>query len=190
MTFDQRLTWKAVEERLAVEQDPVLRRNLETVLEHMRAEASLSVDRLMATMSENPHYHNWGGPAIPEIKGRAGVQKFYEIFARTGCDHIEHPAEYVVVDKHCVVTDGPTKILFPGRTLLKRGIEVDDPEAYYVYESRSLIIWPLDENGLLTGEDSYWGPDGFVGIADRKLDPSEIVPLTAEDLAPVGRFAK
>ena len=33
------------------------------------------------------------------------------------------------------------------------------------------IIWPIDEEGLFIGEDSYVATDGFAGIADRKIDP-------------------
>jgi hypothetical protein len=36
------------------------------------------------------------------------------------------------------------------------------------------IIWPIGEDGLFIGEDSYVGSDGFEGIADRKIDPAEI----------------
>jgi hypothetical protein len=42
--IDQHRTWKKVEERLAVETDPILRRNLETLLQHMKAEAALDMD--------------------------------------------------------------------------------------------------------------------------------------------------
>ena len=190
VTLDQRKTWQAVQERLAVETDPVLRRNLETVLEHQYAEALGDIDRLMATLSDDPNYHNYGGPAVGEINGRAAVRRFYELFARSGCDHIEHPAETLVVDRHCIITDGPTKIAFPGRTLRKRGIDVDDPDAYYLFQSRSLIIWPFNGEGLLTGEDSYFGADGFIGIENRKMLPDDIVPLDRSALGPLPRFAQ
>ena len=55
--IDQRVTWAKVEERLATETDPVLRRNLEMLLEHQLAEASLDMEKLMATVSEHAHYH-------------------------------------------------------------------------------------------------------------------------------------
>ena len=37
------------------------------------------------------------------------------------------------------------------------------------------VVWPIGDDGLFTGEDSYLGADGFAGIADRKLDPADIV---------------
>ena len=36
MVIDQRVTWEKVEERLKVESDPVLRRNLELLLQHQQ----------------------------------------------------------------------------------------------------------------------------------------------------------
>jgi hypothetical protein len=185
-TIDQRRTWQAVEERLAAETDPVLRRNLETVLEHQYAEALGDVDRLMATLVDEPHYHNHGGPAAGEIKGRAAVRRFYELFVRSGCDHIEHPADRLVVDRGCIVTEGVMRIAFPGATLAKRGLAVADPGSYYLFEAPTLVIWPLDEAGLLTGEDAYFGADGFAGIEDRRLTIDDIVPLDRSALAPVG----
>ncbi len=58
-------------------------------------------------------------------------------------------------------------------------IEVDDPEAYYVYQTRMSVVWPVDrEAGKLIGEETYTGTDGFAGIADRKIAQGDIVPLS------------
>ena len=37
------------------------------------------------------------------------------------------------------------------------------------------VLWPIGPDGLFIGEDSYTGGDGFAGIAERKIDPAEIV---------------
>lgn len=58
--IDQKLTWAKVEERLATETDPVLRRNLEMLLQHMKAEATLDMDSLMATVSPKARYEFFG----------------------------------------------------------------------------------------------------------------------------------
>ena len=80
--IDQNLTWKKAEARLATETDPILRRNLETLLQHMKAEALLDMDTLMGTVSERAHYHTYtGNPSSPSPQGKAAVQKFYEDFA-------------------------------------------------------------------------------------------------------------
>ena len=100
MLIDPTKTCRMVEERLGRESDPVRRRNLETVLAHMKAEAVPD-------------------PGVPRTRGRR-----------------------------------------PGRLLPLRDAHV-----------RRLAI---DEQGLVIGEDSYVGGDGFAGIADRKLRPEDL----------------
>jgi hypothetical protein len=171
--IDQYLTWRKVEERLAAETDAVLRRNLELLLTHMKSEAGLDLEVLMSTVSENAHYQNFGnGPAGPV--GKAAVRKFYEDFIASGAYKLHHDIDRLVVDRHCIVTEGTMRMAWPGRTLLAQGIDVDDPEADYLFEAHMAILWPLDDEGLFIGEDSYVGGNGFDGIADRKIDPADV----------------
>jgi len=172
--IDQNRTWTKVEERLAVEQDPVLRRNLELLLQHMKAEATLDMDRLMATVSEQARYESFSETGSV-IDGKAAVQKFYEDFAASGAHKLNLDLDRLVVDRHCILTEGVMRMAYPGRTLQTMGIEVDDPEAYYLFEAHMAIIWPIGEDGLFIGEDSYTSHNGFAGIADRKLDASDII---------------
>src|SRR5204863_325949 len=51
-TIDQTLTWRKAEARLATETDPVLRRNLEMLLQHMKAAATLDMEALMPTAAQ------------------------------------------------------------------------------------------------------------------------------------------
>jgi hypothetical protein len=177
--IDQNLTMRAVEERLGTEADPVLRRNLETVLRHMRAEAALDIDGLMATVADDAHYHFHNGPAAGEFRGAAAVRRFYEAFGASGCEKLQLDIDRLVVDRDCVVTEGIQRIAFPGATLQARGIDVDDPDALYLFEARCAIVWPFDDQGLLLGEDSYFAGDGFEGIAGRKISPVDIVAYRA-----------
>jgi hypothetical protein len=172
--IDQHRTWKKVEERLAVETDPILRRNLETLLQHMKAEAALDMDKLMATVSEHAKYQNFGQGGTGPV-GKAAVQKFYEDFAASGAGKLQHDLDRLIVDKHCILTEGVMRMAYPGRTLQAMGIDVDDPEVDYLYEARMAILWPLDEHGLFIGEDSYVGGNGFEGIANRKVDPHDVI---------------
>jgi SnoaL-like domain len=180
--IDQRRTWEKVEQRLAVETDPILRRNLETLLQHMQAEAALDMEKLLATVSENARYQNFAqGGAGPE--GKAEVRDFYETFAASGAEKLQHDLDRLVVDKHCILTEGVMRMAWPGTTLIGMGIEVDDPDADYLYEARMAILWPLDDDGLFIGEDTYVGGDGFDGIADRRLDRDDIVLYRASETA-------
>jgi hypothetical protein len=172
--IDQHRTWAKVEARLATETDPVLRRNLELLLQHMKAEATLDMDRLMATVSDDALYQNFT-PGGSNLVGKAAVQQFYEQFAASGAHRLHLDVDRLVVDRHCILTEGVMRMAYPGRTLQATGIEVDDADAYYLFEARMAIIWPIGPDGLFIGEDSYVGSDGFAGIADRKIELSEIL---------------
>jgi hypothetical protein len=180
--IDQHRTWKKVEERLAVETDPILRRNLELLLQHMKAEAVLDMEPLMATVSENAVYQNFAQGGAGPV-GKAAVQKFYEDFAAGGAQKLQLDLDRLVVDRHCILTEGVMRMAWPGSTLLAMGIGVDDPDADYLYETRMAILWPLDEHGLFIGEDSYVGGDGFEGIANRKVDPADVILYRATESA-------
>ena len=181
--IDQNRTWVKVEERLSTEQDPVLRGNLEMLLKHMKAEASLDMDALMATVSERAHYHSYSGRGRPNHKGKAAVRKFYEDFIASGAYKLQHDLERLVVDRDCIFTEGIMRMAYPGSTLATMGIEVDDPDGYYLYEARMGIVWPIDEDGLFLGEDSYVEGDGMDGIAGRKINPDDIVLYPPEALS-------
>ena len=86
--IDQHLTWRKVEERLATETDPVLVRNLELLLQHMKAEASLDMESLMATVSEKALYQNFTPSGQVDIVGKAAVRQFYENFAASGAHRL------------------------------------------------------------------------------------------------------
>src|SRR4051812_28951029 len=178
--IDQTLTWRKAEERLAAETDPVLRRNLELLIQHMKSEAALDMENLMSTVSERAHYHTYSGSTdLPEPRGKAGVQAFYEAFAASGAGKLHHDIDRLVVDRDCIFTDGIMRMAYPGRTLQAGGIEIDDPDAYYLFETRMAIVWPIDEHGLFVGEDAYTSGDGFAGIAQRKIDPADIATYNA-----------
>ena len=145
--IDPNKTWAKVEERLAVETDPILRRNLQIVLDHMKAEAVGDLDGLIATLSDDVHYHSYsgasGGNPASSPKGKDGVRKFYEDFIASGATRLMLDVDRLVVDRDCILTEGVMRMAYPGRTLKARGVDVDDPEAYYLYETRMATLWPL-----------------------------------------------
>ena len=167
--LDVTRTWAAVEERLATETDPILKRNLTLLRDHMRAECTGDLDGLMATVAEDASYHADGAPPEQSPQGKAAVRAFYEAFIASGATKLQFDVERLVVDRHCILTEGVMKMAWPGRTLAARGIPVDDEDAFYLYEARMATLWPFDEDGLIIGEDTYTGSNGFEGIAERKL---------------------
>jgi hypothetical protein len=176
--IDQSVTWRKVEERLAVETDPVLRRNLELLLQHMQAEAAQDMERLMATVSERARYEFFGAAQAP-LLGKQAVHGFYTAFAASGAHKLQLDVDRLIVDRQAILTEGVMRMAYPGRTLQAMGIDVDDPESDYLYETRMAVIWPIDEDGLFIGEDTYTGVDGFAGIADRKIDPADVLEWSA-----------
>ena len=58
--IDQNITWRLAEQRLEVETDPVLRRNLEMLIAHQKAEMTMDIESLMATISERAYYQFFG----------------------------------------------------------------------------------------------------------------------------------
>lgn len=167
-----------VEERLARERDPKRRRNLEVVLAHMKAEAACDLERLMATVSAEPVYRAFGTPdPLYSPQGRDAVRNFYSAFVASGAHRLEFDMDRLLVDDDGVLTEGTMRIAYPGRILELLGHAVDDPDAFYLYEARMAVVWPLDGDGLVVGEDSYTVGDGFAGIARRKIDLADIAPL-------------
>src|ERR1043166_6336456 len=130
--IDQHVTWRKVEERLEFETDPILRRNLELLLAHMKAEAALDMERLLSTVSDRAIDQNFvqGGATGPV--GKAAVQQFYEDFAASGAQKLQLDIDRLVVDRDCILTEGVMRMDYPGRTLAAAGTEVDDLEADYL----------------------------------------------------------
>ncbi len=173
--MDPTKTWRKVEERLERETDPRRRQLLENVLTHMKAEAAGDLAGLMSTLAPDPQYHQWGAtPADHGPKGRAAVQNFYEDFVASGATNLEYDVEHLVVDEDCIVTEGVMRIAYPGTIVAAMGKDVDDPAAYYLYESRMCVLWPYDADGMLLAEDAYTATDGFANL--RKLTPDELPP--------------
>lgn len=182
--LDPNRTWKRVEQRLARESDPALRRNLALVLAHMKAEARADIDGVVATLCKKPRYMMHDLPGVAEMNpdgSRDAVRKFYDLtIVQTGAHRLEFDCDRVIVDRDSVFTEGVMRMAYPGKTLLGMGIQVDDPDAYYIYETRMGIVWPVDRSeDRLIGEETYTGTDGFAGIADRKILLADIVELEA-----------
>lgn len=175
MRIDPTKTWRAVEARLVRERDPRRRKNLQVVLAHMKAEAAPDLDALMATVAENARYRAWGtDDPLYSPEGKAAVRDFYTAFVSSGAHRLELDVDRLVVDDDCVVTEGVMRIAYPGAIVQLLGHDVDDPAAYYLFEARMAVFWPIDADGLVVGEETYTGGDGFAGIAARKLDRAEL----------------
>jgi len=169
--------WQALEARLQTTTDPRLRQVLEVVRDHLKGEALGDFDLLMSTLADDPQYHFWGaGPGnfSGGPKGYDAVVAHYRGVYEENRQVVDWNIERIVVDTHCVVTEGPYRQLYPGRAVQARGIEVDDPDAVYEASQRLVIFWPFNDEGKLIGEDCYGDSSMFGEGRLRKLDPSEV----------------
>lgn len=178
-------------QRLASETDPVLRRNLTTVIEHLECEAGGRLDPLMATMVPEPIFHSFFGKHdAPGSSPKGGAKSRSESITFNGGKAVremytklcatrrrwrelgiglQFDPDMVLVDRHCVLTEGIMNYPYSGAELNKIGFAVDH-DAYYLAVGRMVIFLPIDlESGLMKGEDVYIDPGYFDGVESRKL---------------------
>ena len=183
-TFDQSKMWQAIEERLAQTDNARHRKMLETVIEHARAEADRSVERLMKTLVDDPMYHFWVGGRDVGPKGTDGVRNYYGNFVAAGGAVFESPKERIVVDDYNVVSEAPVSNIVAGAIAKRRGYNVPDESGHYVVHFRNVVFFAFgDDPTRALGEDSYTSmdPDGFERIADADLPPAYLDYLTELD---------
>jgi hypothetical protein len=172
MQLDQSTMWQAIEERLAITTNPRHRAMLEVVIAHARAEADRSVERLIATLVDDPQYHFWVGGRDVGPKGRAAVVAYYEQFVGSGGAVFESPKDRVVVDDHNVVSEAEVRNVVPGSVAKRRGYRVPDESGHYVVCFRNVVFFEFgDDPTQALGEDSYttFDPDRFERIDDADL---------------------
>jgi len=172
MDFDQTISWRGLEDRLARTDNPRHRKMLQTVIDHAKAESYGDVDGLMATLGDDPQYHFWSGGTDWGPKGADAVRAYYRDFVASGAGFFESYKARIVVDDDDVVTESVMRQLVPGRVAQQRGYDVPDVDAHYVVTARTAIFWPFDESCTLIAEDSYGSSD----LRDLTLVPDDELP--------------
>ena len=188
LEFDQSVTWRDLEDRLAKTTNPRHRKMLQTVIDHAKAEANGDVDGLMATLGSDPQYHFWSAGNDWGPKGATETRAYYEQFVASGAGFFESHKPRIVVDDDNVVTESLMRGIVPGQVAQRRGYDVPDVNAHYLVTARTVIFWPFDESGVLIGEDSYGSSDvtDFERVADDDLPTEYVEMLHAIGLTPVG----
>ena len=180
--IDCRKNWAMPERLLQTESDPRRKQLLECIIAHGKAEAKPDFEALMATVAPNAHYHAFsdGVAAEHSPKGKDGVAAYYKGIVDNGLCHIEHDIERMAVGRDTITTEGEMKMAYPGAVLAGMGIEVPDANDLYLYETRLLIVWDFDADGLVLCEDSYdGGGPKFEGIAERPVTRDQIFDYAA-----------
>lgn len=133
---------------------------LSVLRDHIRAEAALDLDGLMATLVDEPKYHIWGSGRDTGPKGRDEVVAYYTNLVTSKRGVLEYAIERIVLDDDTIVTEGFIRAFQPGDVALSFGYHVPDPAGHYLVRYRALVLWPFDESGTkLLGEDGYAGID-------------------------------
>lgn len=176
--------WQPLLDRLAAESDPVRKRNLEVVARHVVEEVAGNMPALMDTLVPEPEYVVWGATDSVGPTGRAEVTDWYERLQRAGRNRLDYVIHRVVVDEHCVVTEGDFQYAIAGRDLpgvtTTEAGEAITPDGYHLVAHRTTVLWPVDENGLIEGEHIYAGERHRVL---RRLDDGEMPHLGPEERA-------
>jgi hypothetical protein len=176
LEFDQSITWRELEARLAKTANPRHRTMIATVIEHGRAEAAADVGRLMATLSADPEYHFWSNGRDLGPKGYDAVREYYEGFVASGGAFFESNKPRIVVDDDNVVTENILRQIIPAALATKRGYTVLDPNGHYLVVTRVVNFWPFNEAGELTGEDAFSTTDTntFEQLPEDELPPAYV----------------
>ncbi|QQG98245.1 nuclear transport factor 2 family protein [Mycobacteroides chelonae] len=181
--IDTERTWELVEKRLAATTNERHRVVLGAVLHHMRLERDADLDGLIDTLSANPNYHFWMDGQDFGPKGRDGVRTYYEGLVQGRMSVMEFEMDRLLVDDNCVVTEGFLKQIYPGAVAQSMGFPIEDPGADYLLVFRQLVLWPVDADGFIEGEDSYHsGPVSITKLAPDEL-PQEYRELTGASSA-------
>ena len=168
---DPAVSARRLRERLAKTEGARQRAMLGTLVEHLEAEAAMSLDRLMATLAPEPKYHLWANGADYGPKSRDGVVAYYTQLVADNRAVLEFDIDRIVVDDDCIVTEGWIRAINKGAIARARGWSIDDDDAHYLVTQRVVIFWPFDAAGQMLGEDGYANLDPH---AVRKLDDSEL----------------
>lgn len=166
---------------IAAATDPVIRRNLQKVAEHVDAEVAGELDRLMATLVDEPVYHIWGASKSVGPKGFNEVYANYQNLIRSGKNRLAYDVTRVIADARCVVTEGHFRFAYPGAVVPAATLPTGESilaDHWYLVEYKCVVLWPLDDQGQILGEELYAGEPPRV---IRHLEDGELTNLGPRD---------
>jgi hypothetical protein len=169
----------AIDRLLEVTESPRHRFLLEAYARHRFLEIAGRWQEIFApemTVEEPVYHFNYAG-IVETLRGREQIMGLYDMWAKTHQSIFWVPDEQVAVADNFVATVATAHQQTLGAALIANGIEVDDPEAYYVYKAKTEMIWPYDDRGRMIGEN-VWECDPADAEVD-KLDPADV--MTTEE---------
>ncbi|ROO27632.1 hypothetical protein SAOR_07210 [Salinisphaera orenii MK-B5] len=170
---------------LHVTENPLHAAMLRNYRRHVHLEGSGQFEKIVAPdmMADDPVYRvNWGDDAIV-VEGRDDVLAFYRSVSEAV---LWNTANRLAVADWGIADELTFHQLVTGNALAGRGFQIDDPDAYYHYESRQAFVWPYDEQARLKGEHLYEDRSSIriepVALADV-ITPQQAAAIHLELLA-------
>ena len=170
-TVDSRRNWALIDTLLEDETDSWRIQMLSQLKEHVQAECGGDLDALMATLIDDPQFHNWSGNNDVGPKGYDDLRSFYENLIASGSNRFEYAIERIIIGDDTLVTEGEIKVPFAGTMLKAMGREDVEEDAFYATTGRTVTFWPFSTDGRIIGEDIYSMTSDFSDAIAVELTP-------------------
>ncbi len=175
MIFDTTTMPGTLARREAIEEDEVVRRNLQVARRHIQAELDADLDAILDTLVADPIYHMYnfvnGAGVIDSftVRGREAVRALYTPGCEDGTIRLQElRGGRVVADRHMVAVEGELRAAWSGKALVAAGYAAD-ARANYLLMGRMCSFVQFSADGLMLGESVYLDPTGFGEILNRKI---------------------
>ncbi len=181
MTYaiDPHSSWQPLEDAAVRAASERQKAALLCVRDHLRAEIHGDLQAVMHTLTAEPEYHMWNQAAPIVLRGRETIEGLYQEMFDRGAEQLEFVIEKVVASDQDIVTEGRLKQVHRAEDLQAMGVDevaghrVED-EALWLSDAQVVVIWPLAGDGLLVGQDTYYGEDPMATLE----------PITRQSLPP------
>lgn len=132
------------------------------VVQHMECEVfDFDLDKLMATLSDDPVYYRRGGLFASRetivTRGREAIRTMYADLMDIGFPEFEIEVDRFIVDDQAVYFDGLMTMVWSGGMLESFGRQVPDPDATYLETVWTGHLLPF-RDGVMSGERLCYGP--------------------------------
>jgi hypothetical protein len=176
--IDPHSSWQPLEHAAARAASERQSAALLRVRDHLRAEIHGDLVAVMQTLAAEPQYHMWNQAAPIVLRGRATIEGLYQEMFDRGAEQLEFVIEKIVAGDHDIVTEGRLKQVHRASDLQVMGVHdvagraIED-ESLWLSDAQVVVIWPMAEDGLLVGQDTYYGEDPLATLEpiDRQSLP-------------------
>lgn len=148
----------AADRLLETTHDPLHRQILENYRRHAILEVTGDWEGIFDEDScvEEPVYElNLTGYDGVVARGKDEVKAVYRQLAEDDQTVMILDDEVLMVSDWGLASEAFFNTYIRGRSLIEKGIEVDDPEGHYVLRQKFAMMWPYDDRGRMIGEHVY-----------------------------------